>query len=379
MQAGPNKPIVCSVRGSDVDEAASLPAEGDARWLECLVESCNDAIISEDRAGRLVTWNAGAERLFGYAAAEATGRYISIVCPPESALEVRRIREQILGDQCVPPVVMHWRRKDGERIVVKVTFSLVRDSARQILGFSVIAREFDCTAAELSGRRQAEEALRQSDERTRSIVDNIVDGIITIDQSGIVQTVNTAVGRIFGYSPDELIGRNVSALMPEPYRGNHGDYLASYFRSGVAQIIGIGREVQGLRRDGSTFPLDLSVGEFHFAGRRYFTGVLRNVTERKALQAEVLSIAEREQQRIGQDLHDDVGQELTGVGLMAEALVDALQAIDSPEAELAAKIRGRLEHARERIRTLAGGLIPVEVDARGLMSASRISASASGC
>ena len=285
MATGKNKPRDRSARGPDSNERRCLPADGDAAWFLSLVESSSDAIISEDPHGRIVTWNAGAERLLGYATAEVIGRSIVMVCAPDGTDEVRHIREQLKRDRCVPPRVMHWCRKNGERMVVSVGFSAMRDSAGEMVGLSVIARELNCNVADISERRQAEEALRESDERTRSIVDNIIDGIITIDESGVIQSVNAAVGRVFGYSRDELIGRNITALMPEPYRANHDAYLGNYFRTGVAQVIGIGREVEGLRRDGSTFPMDLSVGEFHFGGRRYFTGVVRDITERKRTEA----------------------------------------------------------------------------------------------
>ena len=129
--------------------------------------------------------------------------------------------------------------------------------------------------------KSAQEPLWASDERLRSIVENVVDGIITIDESGVIQTANAAAERIFGYPNNELIGRNVAVLMPEPFSASHDGYLANYLRGGSAKIIGIGREVVGLRRDGTTFPLDLSVGEFRMSGRRYFTGVVRDITARK--------------------------------------------------------------------------------------------------
>lgn len=115
----------------------------------------------------------------------------------------------------------------------------------------------------------------------RSILDNLVDGIITIDEAGVIETVNPAVERIFLYPAEELIGRNVSALMSEPDRSAHDAYVDRYCRTGEARIIGIGREVTGRRRDGSVFPIELSIGEFRLGGRRHFTGVIRDISGRK--------------------------------------------------------------------------------------------------
>lgn len=129
--------------------------------------------------------------------------------------------------------------------------------------------------------------LTQSEERMRSVVNHVVDGIISIDERGTVTTFNPAAERIFGYAAVDVIGRNVNVLMPEPCRSEHDGYLASYLRTGQAKIIGIGREVAGRRRDGSTFPMELAVSEFHAGGRRYFTGIVRDITERKRLEEEL--------------------------------------------------------------------------------------------
>lgn len=130
------------------------------------------------------------------------------------------------------------------------------------------------------------QAERESEGRLRAIVETAVDGIITIDEHGIVTTFNPAAQRIFGYAPDEVIGRNVKMLMPQPYRESHDRYLSNYFASGVPKIIGIGREVEGLRKNGDVFPLELSVSEIRLEGRRLFSGLVREITERKRAEEE---------------------------------------------------------------------------------------------
>ena len=120
----------------------------------------------------------------------------------------------------------------------------------------------------------------------RAIVDCAVDGIITIDELGSITDLNPAVLRLFGYAADELIGQNVKILMPEPYHAEHDVYLRNYRETGVRKIIGIGREVAGKRKDGSVFPLDLAVSEVQRGGRRMFTGIVRDISERKRIEAE---------------------------------------------------------------------------------------------
>lgn len=130
-------------------------------------------------------------------------------------------------------------------------------------------------------------------ERLRAILDAAVDGIVTIDERGTIETVNSAVVRIFGYDRSELVGRNVKILMPEPYRSEHDGYLERYLRTSEPRIIGTGRQVEGRRKDGTTFPLDLSVSEVTAGGRRIFTGIIRDITERRQIEEELRLSEER--------------------------------------------------------------------------------------
>jgi PAS domain S-box-containing protein len=127
--------------------------------------------------------------------------------------------------------------------------------------------------------RQA--ALQASEARLRAVVDTAADGIITINRQGMIESVNPEVERLLGYGRDELLAQNVRMLMPAPDRDRHDEYLARYLRTGEAQIIGIGREVTGRHKDGSRLPLFLSIGEFSLEGERFFTGIVRDITERK--------------------------------------------------------------------------------------------------
>lgn len=227
------------------------------------------------------------------------------------------------------------------------------------------AKELNVILAERIAERTAE--LHESERRIRAIVDAAADAIITIDTKGIIQEFNGAAERMFGYTAEEIVGANVASLMPEPYREHHDEYLRNYLRTGEPRIIGKTRELRARRKDGRVFPIALSVSAVDHLG--YFTGIIRDVTERKALQREILEIASREQRRIGEELHDGIQQELTGLGLLAQSLADALRKSSNDEAELAARLAKGISVANNHTRTLARGLIPVAVDAEGLMSA----------
>src|ERR1051326_1890193 len=218
-------------------------------------------------------------------------------------------------------------------------------------------------------RRRTQAALRESEARLRAILETAVEGIITIDERGIIESVNPAAERIFGYTAAEITGRNVSRLMPSPYREAHDGYLANYLRTGRAEIIGIGREVTGQRQDGSIFPMDLSVSEVRLADRGLFTGFVRDITQRKKLEKEILQISNREQQRIGQDLHDGLCQQLAAIELMCQVLQKRLATKSKGEADRAGEIARHVRAAMAHTRGLARGLSPVQLDANGLMSA----------
>ena len=129
--------------------------------------------------------------------------------------------------------------------------------------------------------------------KLRGILESAVTAIITIDDRGLIETINPATEQLFGYAADELIGQNVKVLMPEPYRSEHDGYIHNYIETGVKKIIGIGREVSGRRKDGTAFPVHLSVSEFAADGRRYFTGMIHDISDRKHVE-EALRDSERQ-------------------------------------------------------------------------------------
>ena len=219
-----------------------------------------------------------------------------------------------------------------------------------------------------AAKRSAQSAWRESEERLRAILQTAVEGIITIDEHGSIESVNPATERVFGWKAEELLGQNVRMLMPSPYREEHDQYLANYLRTGQARIIGVGREVVGQRKDGTLFPMDLAVSEVNLGDRRLFTGFIRDITERKRLEREVLEISERERQRIGQDLHDGLCQQLAAVELMSQVLEHKLTSRSKAAAGRAGEIAKHVREAISQTRLLARGLSPVTLQSEGLES-----------
>ena len=168
----------------------------------------------------------------------------------------------------------------------------------------VVISALNETLGRVRGRAsRSDEVVRDSEARLRAIVDTAVDGIITIDERAVIDSVNPAVERMFGYTAGELVGQNVKILMPDPYRREHDQYMENYHRTGVRKIIGVGREVVGRRKDGTTFPLDLAVSEFTVGGRRRYAGIVHDVSERKR-QEEALRESTEQLRLVVEGVHD---------------------------------------------------------------------------
>ena len=234
------------------------------------------------RAGFDVTWRR-VDTPPAMAAALAQGRWDIVLAdytlPSFSGLAALQLLQD--GSDDLPFILVS--STSGEEAAVAAMRAGARDYVlkshiHRLAG--AVKRELRDAAARRE-RRRVEAALSQSEAITHAIVTTAVDGFITIDEQGLIQSFNPAAERLFGYAAAELLGHNVSILMPPPDRERHGDYVTRYLRTGVKRIIGIGREVIGQRQDGTTFPMDLAVSEVALGERRLFAGVLRDITARK--------------------------------------------------------------------------------------------------
>lgn len=174
-----------------------------------------------------------------------------------------------------------------------------------------------------------------NESRLRAIIDTAIDGIITIDQRGIIETLNPAAASIFEYSPDEVIGKNISILMPEPDRTNHDQYIHNYQRTGVKKIIGIGREVLGRKKSGTTFPFLLSVSEVVLKDKIIYTGIIHDITQLKE--------AELAFRKLNTELEERVQQRTSE---LFEA-IKKLKETNSKQKEAEVEIRKSLEKEKE--------------------------------
>ena len=260
------------------------------------------ALLLLDPAGHILTWNRGAELIKGYSADEIIGRHFSCLYPPEDVAAgkpqdhlnaaARFGRFEDIGERV---------RKGGSRFLADAVITAIRGPDGKPRGYGKITRD-------ITARMAAETLVRASETKLRSLIDTVldtvVDGLVTIDRHGTIQSYNKACVSLFGYPPEEVLDRNVNILMPEPYHEEHDRYISAYLATGNAKIIGIGREVMGRRKDGTTFPMELAVGELLKGGNHAFVGIIRDLTERREAEKQ------REQLRQAQKM-EAVGQ-LTG-------------------------------------------------------------------
>jgi two-component system sensor kinase FixL len=251
------------------------PEHRATKVLAAIIASAVDAIIVIDAHGRIETFNPAAERLFGYQESEVVGRNVSMLMPPPFREEhdgylaryLRTGQAKIIG---IGRDVQGLRR-DGSLFPLHLSVGeMAVEGDRKFVGI----------LHDLTARVALEEQLRASEARWRAVIESAVDGIVVIDAQGRIEAFNPAAERLFGYTEADVIGRNVKMLMPLPYHEEHDGYLARYRQTREARIIGIGREVTGVRADGTTFPVHLSVGEMVLGEGRKFTGILHDLSAR---------------------------------------------------------------------------------------------------
>jgi len=258
-----------------------------------------------DLSTRRLVWSDTTRRLFGVTDGEAVtyALFLSLLSPDDRDRTEQAIaRLQDGGDN----FDLQYRLQNAGGHWVRVQGGLTHDTAGQPRLSGVVL--------DIDEQKRVEDALRTRESHLRSILDTIPDAMVVIDERGLMQSFSSAAERLFGYTGAEAIGQNVKILMPEPDRSRHDRYLERYQNTGERHIIGIGRIVSGRRKDGSTFPMHLSIGEMTSQGERYFTGFVRDLTEHQLTQARL------------QELQSELVHvsRLSAMGEMASALAHEL-------------------------------------------------------
>lgn len=352
----PDGPRVPQSRSGGVNDVTAIdPGLPDASLdaeLALFVESATDRalfLLSPD--GRIASWNRGAELLTGWREKEVRGRAVDLLYSPRDVTNGKPAADRAANEASASPLRSEaWRiRKDGSEFLADVTMFTLRNDDGSVRGFGQSVHD-------ITSRKAMEQGLAQSELHVRSILATVPSAMIVIDERGQIVSFSAAAERLFGFAESELVGRNVSVLMPNPDHDRHDDYISRYMATGERRIIGIGRIVVGQRRDGSTFPMELSVGEVNADGHRIFTGFIRDLSDQqraelrlKELQSELIHVSRVSAMgTMASTLAHELNQPLTAIANYMEA---ARELVERPDEEACALVKEAVdEAAKEALR-----------------------------
>jgi PAS domain S-box-containing protein len=275
-----------SIPPDKANSATNFDAE---RWLAAIVESSDDAIIGKTLDGIITSWNAGAQRIFGYCADEVIGKPITILMPQNLWHEETEILKRLRRGERVDHFETTRIRKDGSTIATSVTISPIRDAAGAITGVSKIVRDVT-EHKKLLAREAASRMEMLAERKFRELIENAPDAILQVDSTGSIVLANRSAELVFGYGRDELIGMSVDALVPETARSKHPAHRKGFEAAGESRPMGMGLDLHAVRKDGTEFPVEISLSPSRTEAGVNVTAVIRDVTERKRAEQKIHSL-----------------------------------------------------------------------------------------
>jgi PAS domain S-box-containing protein len=290
--------------GGSGQGAVAMPTHAE-RWLAAIVESSDDAILGKSLEGIITSWNAGATRIFGYEAEEAIGKPIALLAWPGEEQQIESFLEKLRRGERVDHFEVARKHKSGRKIFVSLSLSPIEDANGTVIGIAKIARD-------ITQRKAAEEAIAfnetklrvlaeqsataraeaTAERRFRELIENAPDAIVQVDAAGRIVIANRTAETMFGYSREELAACGVDALVPEAVRGQHAERRAGFAAAGVSRPMGAGLELLARRKDGSTFPVEISLSPVRTEGGVHVTAVIRDVTQRRETEERVRLLQE---------------------------------------------------------------------------------------
>jgi PAS domain S-box-containing protein len=360
--------------------------------LAAIVESSSDAIISVTPNQTVISWNKAAEHLFGFSAKDMIGGSLSqlFICDQLELFQQRH--EQILRGQAVAPFDTVLCGLNGRPVDVTLRLSPIKTPSGSVTGVSLIARD-------ISERKRAEAALRASETKFRGFIESAPDAVVIVDEPGQIQLVNAQTELLFGYQREELLGQSLEILMPSRFRRRHAGYRQSYFSAPYTRPMGTELALFGKRKDGSEFPVEISLSPLHTESGDLVCAAIRDITARqqadeelrrskehylalfhearraehrlRMLSSTILQIQEKERKHISLDLHDEVGQALTAISVSLAALRNGGCSGSGPIRQKLDDLQRLLQSAMATVHNFARELRPSILDELGLLPALR--------
>ncbi len=271
-------------------ENANFAVHADAaNWLAAIVESSEDAIIGKTLDGIITSWNASARRIFGYTAEEAIGKPITILIPRNLWHEETEILVRLRNGERVNHFETVRLRKDGSTIAISLTISPIHDVHGAITGISKIARDIT-EHKKLLASEAASRVDILAERKFRDLIENAPDAILQTDSTGNIILANRTAELVFGYTREEFLGMSVDALVPAAVRSWHPAHRRKFEAAGESRPMGMGLDLRAVRKDGTEFPVEISLSPNRIEGGINVTAVIRDVTERKHAEQQIHSL-----------------------------------------------------------------------------------------
>ncbi len=236
-------------------------------------------VIIHDLDGRIFQWTSGCERLYGYSREEAMGRRVHELLDTRYPVPRAQVIAT-LAERGAWQGELDHRAKDGSKLSIQSLWVMRRSAGGETV--AVLQNNHD-----ISGLKRTQAELGEREAHLTSILATVPEAMIVTDEQGRITSFSSGASALFGYCPEEMIGRDIKVLMPQPYRAEHDAYMSNYARTGEARIIGYGRLVQAVTKDGKVLPVELAIGEARANGRRIFTAFIRDLSSRQKMEQEL--------------------------------------------------------------------------------------------
>ncbi len=316
--------------------------ESEERFRNAFADAAIGFVMAKAR-GHIIDANAAYCRLTGYSVEELRSmRPVDFIHPEDKTENLALVEKLYSGAVSSYVVENRCLRRDGQSIWVRKSVSLTRNSEGE-------PRWVVNLVEDVTGRKRSEEAAARTVAQLSAVLDGAPDAIISIDETGIIQSVNAPAMKMFGYHRGEVVGCNVRMLMPEYNARRHDDYIANYLRTGVGKIIGVGREVEGQRKDGALFPIELAIVEAAVDHSRMFVGFLRDLSERRRIETRIDDLASQRLIAMGGmagALAHELNQPLAAMGVYLET---ARRMLGRPPEQRPATVEEALRLAAEQV------------------------------